>query len=85
MSAHPIDNPKVGKGMGPFHPSAIHEHLANNYGGARTANHVRGDIRAGFDIMKKSGRNGGMLSAEDLGHASRAHLYADAQAKLKGK
>jgi hypothetical protein len=87
MSVHPIGNEKVGKGMGPQHPSAIHQHLANDYGGVRTANHVRGDIRHGLNMLKESGvtKHGGLLTAEDMGHSARAHLYVEAQSKLKGK
>lgn len=87
MSVHPIGNPKVGKGMSDRHPSAIHQHLANDYGGARTANHVRGDIRHGLTMLKESGvtKHGGMLTAEDMGHSARAHLYLAAESELKGK
>jgi hypothetical protein len=79
MSIHPVGNPKVGNGMGPFHPSAIHQHLANDHGGARTAGHVRQDIRTGFEILKKSGSSGGMLHAENLGYEARKHHYLEAE------
>ena len=86
MSVHPLNKPDIGKLDGRQHPSAIHQHLANDYGGARTANHVRGDIRHGLTMLKESGvtTHGGMLTAEDMGHSARAHLYLEAQSKLKG-
>jgi hypothetical protein len=38
-------------------------------------------------MLKESGvtKHGGMLTAEDMGHSARAHLYVEAQSKLKGK
>ena len=84
MSVHPVGNPNVKSG---FHPSAIHQHLANDYGGVRTPQLVRTDIRHGLNMLKASGRtqHGGLLTAEDLGHAARQHLYVAEQKKRQGK
>jgi hypothetical protein len=86
MNMHPIGNTNV--------PSHSHpggrDGLLNTHGGARTANHVRTDIRHGYNILKikyPKGIEGGIphSMAESAGYEARKHLYIAAEEEARKK